>query len=423
MLDWTGSRLPSLAHPSYPSRQRNRGQVVPAFPEIRSDWEGFCLSHMHCVGLHRSVSNRTDADTNNSRRIEHVLPLYHELFGHFFLSHSLKSKWRRVMTLELLEDIMLLSCGLERVRTTDHDSPQMPIRALRHPVLVPVVPASSAEASSIEFGWLNILLASKDAMAFEEAFAVWASITKAEQHGILSSSARPQYERAYKERYGRVIPKFGDFYDLFSIMTTDAHYDAAALIGTHILNLPVRTDVSVLSTFTVSVLMSCVGVSVNDMYDDKMESEHDLLTDSFMHAYSRLSQPKKRVVDLLLCDQELPLYEGPMRQIEELVSDERQPRGFWLRPPDLPIFCNFDAGGLKRDGSFVGNPAHHPSDSLFDLESIRQQLTQGKGLRCPAWGGTHCCGRMRDILEGVWEHTVAREGFQEQWKREGCLKK
>jgi hypothetical protein len=78
-----------------------------------------------------------------------------------------------------------------------------------------------------------------------------------------------------------------------------------------------------------------------------------------------------------------------------------------------PYAVTFDETGL-----YGGVPDHAVGTGF--LESLRQQLTQGWGLRCPLWQPERsCCGR-RFLLERLWERTQPAPGCP-HWEREGCL--
>jgi hypothetical protein len=94
-----------------------------------------------------------------------------------------------------------------------------------------------------------------------------------------------------------------------------------------------------------------------------------------------------------------------------------------LNQPDQYVeFVYNSQGALFYVADIVGRGIDNDFWIFVLWESIRQQITQGRGLRCPLWNShkNACCGA-RNLLEKVWSSTICDPAC-EHWQREGCLR-
>jgi hypothetical protein len=112
--------------------------------------------------------------------------------------------------------------------------------------------------------------------------------------------------------------------------------------------------------------------------------------------------------------------EAIFKEASEFTDPEILP--LWQELPSEPFYFTFGDKGLRFAVKALQQVKLF---GLLWLESIRQQLATGIGLRCPfwwpdAWPQGECCNnKYRLWLEGIWNYT---QGSSQTWQPQGCLK-
>lgn len=220
-----GSRTsPRLARPSFATGESalGDGARVPAFPEIGAEWEGFCLPHLHCVGIH---SRLTD-DLGNLRRI-----LAHER-GHWYLNWLPLPRAVNATVVSLWLAVDDLAHG----RETAEQHPER--RELAVPVHVPLL----ADPSGIRLGrlWAEFLELKERTDLVDEVFAIWFSLNETQGDEPLrrSRARRADVEERYKLTYEPGWPGFTALYDLFRPIADQVGSEGAVALVTQALATP-----------------------------------------------------------------------------------------------------------------------------------------------------------------------------------------
>ncbi len=352
-----------------PAHEKNSG-TVPGFPEIGVDWYGFCLPHVHWVGVQADLVSDS---VLVSRTVAHEA-------GHWAVSTTLMIRLFRRLIQRLQASILETLCQSDGVA------------ALRVPL------QANGDGHPIEQACDALRAVATRTQVIEEIFAVWRSLDQLYNHKMVSNSRRGQFVRLAKKTYERDypatgnIPGFSALYDRFNPVATKLGLDSALALVHAALSTPQP----------ITGFVDLIDLAADMLRQSEPLSDVTIAADVFTDVSRRyLQQPidndtgeKLRTI---------------LRQMVEQNGDENAsalPTPSWLSEPEQPVFCTFGKNGLELA---LGRP--HSAFHMLWIESLRQQLTMGIGLGCPFWiegeGGSpgQCCG-LRCRLEAMWSNTV-----------------
>lgn len=411
MYDWTGSGLPSLAHPSYPGRYPRHGPLVPSFPEIRADWNGFSLPHLNFIGLNHSIRDDLLYD----------LVYTHEI-GHHILADSNTGRIRRWFVLHMWNSILDLALGIESP-IEEQNGYESTFSERRPPVLVPLRPVAYPSGNHLENLWHIVVALQKDISVVEEVYAVWLSLAFLSEEERISASLRHEYTESYKKLYGTAMKDFSKTFDTFDGISRRMPESHATMLVRAALDLPndnlARFKELIHAASLVKLPPRRAGTDSPDQdlrehllesaYHYVMNAHTSQLTERDRHLLSCVAETDTRT-----CDEGYPL-------LSQAIGGKQWTCAALLAPPELPVPSVFTHDGLFIHGDSIPSPDEYPDFIVqLSLESARQQLTQGVGLRCPLWTNKGCCG-LYDLWNGIWQGTDVHQGTAGSWKRHGCL--
>jgi hypothetical protein len=230
--------------------------------------------------------------------------------------------------------------------------------------------------------------------AVQEVTSVWVSLDMAVDQGVLTADQRSARARAACNAY-----QFTDLYEEFDRL--------ASLVGPNVIR-PIA--LFALRTLTPeAALRDVLRGSVpyfaelrRPRDNDEMHTLVARLLDGFTSSnYADRAEPRIRPLQ--------PFIERLMHQ----MAGEGEAGGSEGRVWSL----DSQAVTYNSEG-FLATVPDNIAYTAF-MESLRQQLTRGRGLQCPFWTrGRSCCGR-RFLLEGLLKATVP--GPNCSWRRNGCL--
>jgi hypothetical protein len=375
----TAESLPSLVCPLFvnPAKAVGKGEKplhLPPFPEIDLNGEGFTFSHLHWVSI--------KAPNRERRRFEEwrvLLTVRHELV-HKELSLTPFSLFKKHEMLRLYELIL----------TIFEQGEQIP---------VPINPDESG--NELEKQWEFIVRLHRGSRIIEEVFAIRSSLLYALKKGFIRDKLAQGIITRYKEGYGKVMPSFPEAYDAFDFVAGKIGKTAATALIHNVLG-----TANPLAAFEGIVFEMCKidprapnGFVWN--LEDHPESIANLSFEQAYHGFSRLT-------DYLDPDDShyrrkiLLEFEALMKREWSVVTQDAEDvfMKFLYGSPDTFLCSKYSnvihpfvypfskVEFFKVEGSQeveYGNPD-------IVLESIRQQLTQGKGLLCPFYAPHTCCG-------------------------------
>lgn len=417
MRDESLPLLPPLAYPLSAADAAEPGhgsQAVAAFPEIGATWEGFCLTHLSLVGFRRELievplAPDVAASSRQGRPLRRRITVQgtfervyvHEDIAHWSLAGSLTGQVMRLYALDLWGALSALSQGkvyVSRRRRRKARGLSVPRSSgSRHlPVPLGIDPAGAAFA--VDDLARTLASVHRRSLPVEEAFAIWSSLREAESNGWLSPATRREMEARARLHYQRRfrLRGFADLYVRFQAVADQAGFDAALAMAL----------VALGTTAPEAALRELIGRVAELQRRGEAVKDADAVLELVTPAFKR----RYGTADL----------EAEIRRLARLWSADGALTGFWHGQPSEAWYCGFDAHGLR----FYGKPAEFASLPLLDwvwLEALRQQLTAGRGLRCPFWDGTACCG-YGEQLDAVWRHTRQVAGTLAAWERQGCLR-
>lgn len=385
---------------------------VPAFPEVSTAWEGFCIPHARLLGIRRTYLNGLSSDE------QQLGPLAREALV------DQRRKFERVVLHEAshwtLRGTSMGSLLADKAREVGEVAvSSMMDSASGHGagVVVPLVP--DASGSDLQILCAELAELTSRTVLVQEVFAVWHSLNVAHAHGLLPAKERPQLERSTCQRYEEYVDGFTDCYVALTHMTDRLGSHSGCYLATWAL---CAADPS--GAFKE---MLARATRVFSEFDRTALPGVEILMPRIFEAsvpYLRRgvdAEPVSRLdedaVQEVLMDHEL---------LMDTVSDT-----FLVCDEEIPILCFFgtdhtDHMHFDYDGLFAqreqGSLQQHPFTTILN-ESIRQQLVCGDGLLCPFWqdSGIGCCEFSRQQLEAVWQRTVHGNHDLRRWRRRGCL--
>lgn len=403
----TAESLPSLAHPLIVNPLQgdmgdNNGWISLQFPEIDLDWQGFCVPHLHWVGI----------NVANSKDWQKEIALRHEFAGHNKLSVNPYMRFIKYQVIEMCNAIRKI-CEEREER-------------IRVPL---AVDQSSDGGRELQEDWGNICTFKESSKLIEEIYSIRTSLFSALDEKIISKwryvRLKDKYKKAYDTYYcnSSKIKAYDVYYRNFSKIY-DAYDRLAGKIG------EVASDAMIAAVFSAL---------------DPLQAFVDFLDKSSDKAIGRLpslSYNQALYYCLDLFDQLDPdgsryrielLFRAVLKLERDLGIGKKEIKdaltNFWLGLPGTVLFTMYtdfiypfkDVGSSEQEVPEITAPSVR---FIIVLEAMRQQLTQGVGLLCPFWPHSEpsCCSeRCRSLLEKVWSCTEATSSCM-LWKRMGCLR-
>jgi hypothetical protein len=396
--------LPSLAHPiiTIPRRgvKNDKNSLrCPPFPDINRNADGFTFSHLPWLGI--KMANGAQMTAREHRRSQVVT--LHEV-AHY---HLAKTPFSVFINIELFKLHSLIFRTF--YPTLREEQQQIPV-----PLLADLL------RNEMEKQWSDVVLLHRASSLVEEVFAVRSSLRKAREQGIIKSDKQLEaLVDAYKKQYeeDENIDGFRQAYETFDVIACKIGEDAATAMILSVLETlsPATAFSNIL--FFISDCLCNIDTFKNFVsrlpFKDALVFFYKILgdLDEDDSHYGRRSLLQAQAT----IEQFLNTTVKAGSKFSELLS---------IRDTTAFVFSVYNHN-LLRFSKIEGSAEVRYGDLAIFLESIRQQLTQGRGLQCPWWNGSPgtCCSSCssfhRAFLEKVWSCTS--ESACENWGRLGCL--
>jgi hypothetical protein len=429
----SNSKRPSLTHPVFSSdieanKQQQQSRPVPAFPEIGTQMEGTYLEVIRGLGVRRDLQDIIfgifptdffDIEGENSDTLDfldddieaqyqllfsnYAKAFLHEGIGHKFLDTTLIVKVTRLNALKMWMAIEALCVGEEYASIDDIKigSELGSTRTVSKSVLVPLSPESSFSGSTLQRIWHILSVLNEKSGIVQEVFSIWYSLRKAKEMGQWPIK-RDEFQKI--DRYDNYFHGLGfrDLYIRFRDIAGKVGYNTViAMVRNALKTFEPREELeSVLKKYENYFLYISHGMDRNEAARAAASAENN--KDLRMRAADYKQYCRSDEVRYLLSNP------TPSTPVERLLFDPAL--SFWFSYDDKGVYFN-NMDKVEEVGILF----------VF-LESLRQQMTCGIGVKCPFWSEDEAaCCTFRPLLEGFWKNTAHKEGVCESWRRQGCL--
>jgi hypothetical protein len=385
----TAERLPFLAHPIFINP--GKGLFLPPYPEIDlKNWAGFFFSHVGWMGF-----NKTYPEQQQVQNWQFYRDLTHEV-GHKYQAFSRFSRFINChMFMFWIQILGTFEAGQEEI---------------------PVPLCLDRARNELEEHWAVIVALQRASELVEEVYAVQSSLSDLRKKRLITNDRCQRLATDYMNQYGETIRSFRKTYKVFDRVVKKIGETAAKGMIT-----------SVLDALNPNTAFREIMLELN-----KIDSYNYISSLSFEQELDYF----RKIFDMLDPDDSLYGRAWLLERLESLenysvipqkIKDSRHAHfAKFLLDPQESIICS-DYFAERRDFIYVIfydsdehiKPVDHGNFALI-LESIRQQLTQGRGLLCPFWlyARDRCCGN-KELFEKIWKRTC--NSSCKNWKRLGCL--
>jgi hypothetical protein len=407
----TRKSLPSLACPLISPNvvgNKKRGLFLPPYSEIdHNNWVGFCISHLHWVGL--------NSTTYEGPQFEAIIQILHELY-HKNLVNLPFSRMKKIHIFELYNQMLKTFEKGQGIR--------VPLR-------------ENKPSNKLRKQWEAIIELKEASDKVEEIYAVRSSLFNALDGGLISHSVKREKEKDYREAYDEFISGYSKAYDEFDCIAKKIGEPAAAALIYHVFET-LHPDIAFKHT-----IRAMHKIDSRDR-DFLWNLSHEPWEDAIRQAHDFFNKLTDRLdPDNNFQRDEMRNLGRRVKQYNSYLSKELENdfiKSYYLDPHEYltsqywavyrPLRCAIFSFSVRNDDDEDKSPRQNLSyrPIVLLLETLRQQLTTGIGLFCPFWvdsglSDTDCCGdRNRELLEKVWSCTN-RNSACKRWKRMGCLEK
>jgi tetratricopeptide (TPR) repeat protein len=390
----TAERLPSLAHPIFfnPGDAKNeKGLFLPPYPDIDlKNWAGFFFSHIVLMGFNKTYpEQRQVKDWQFYRDLTHEVSHKYQAFSRFsrFLNCHMFMFWIQILG------------------TFEEGKQQIPV-PLCH----------NLSRNELEEQWEVIVALQRASELVEEVYAVQSSLSALRKKRLRTNDFRKRLATDYMNEYEKGIRLFPKAYKAFDRMVKKIGETAANGMITSVL------DALNPNTAFRDIMLELQKI---DSYSYISNLPFEQALDYFRKIFDRLDPDDSKYGRAWLLKRLESLENYSV--IPQKIKDSRHAHfaQFLLDPQENIICCDYFTE--KRDFIYVIfydsdkhiKPVDYGNFALI-VESIRQQLTQGRGLLCPFWlyARDRCCGN-RELFEKIWKCTA--NSSCKKWKRLGCL--
>jgi hypothetical protein len=388
----TAERLPSLAHPMFinPGDAKNeKGLFLPPYPDIDlKNWAGFFFSHVGLMGFNKTYLEQWQVKDRQ-----------------YYLDHEVGHKYQAFSRFPRFLNCHMFMFWIQILGTFEEGKQQIPV-PLRH----------NLSRNVLEEQWEVIVALQSASELVEEVYAVQSSLAALRKKRLISNDFSKRLATDYMNEYGKTISLFPKAYKAFDRVVKKIGETAVKGMIT-----------SALDTINPNTAFRHIMLEIQkiDSYRYLSSLSFEQALDYFREIFDSLDPDDSKYGRAWLLKRLESLENYSV--IPQKIKDGRHAHfaQFLLDPQESIICCDYFTE--KRDFMYVIfydsdehiKPVDYGNFALI-VESIRQQLTHGRGLLCPFWlyARDRCCGN-RELFEKIWKCTA--NSSCKNWRRLGCL--